>query len=214
MRSIHIRRLLRSVAAPVIASAVIACSGAAPTDSPGQPSGLASAPSSGHVVASPSPLTATGAKAAIVGEWVGVLDCERIVAMLKAAKLEAFINDTVIGNGLIADVPEGGKLKDATHPCVGAAEQAHSHFFTAAGAFGSKDARGYQVDDAKWQLEGDRLVIADQSFGYKLEGDRLTLTPPKVDLSTCTTKACRSAAVWALLVAMPGQTWTRAEITP
>jgi hypothetical protein len=111
-------------------------------------------------------------------------------------------------------VPEGGKLKDPTHPCVGAVQQRHSHFFTAAGAFGSKDARGYQVDDGKWQIKGDKLVIEDQPFGFDIQGDELTLTPPKVDISKCTTKECRFTAAWVLMVAMPGQTWTRGTISP
>jgi hypothetical protein len=145
---------------------------------------------------------------------VGVHDCDHIVSMLKAAKLDAFINGAVVDNGLIPDVPEGGKLKDPAHPCVGAIQQRHSHFFTAAGAFGSKDAHGFQVDDGRWQIEADRLVIADQPFGFHIDGDQLTLTPPKVDIATCTTRECRSTAAWALMVAMPGMTWTRGTITP
>ena len=39
------------------------------------------------------------------------------------------------------------QLKDPAHPCVGAVQQRHSHFFTRDGQFGSKDFRATQVDD-------------------------------------------------------------------
>ena len=45
-------------------------------------------------------------------------------------------------------------------------------------------------------------------------GDELTLTPPKVDISKCADKECRFKAAWVLMVAMPGQTWTRGIIAP
>jgi hypothetical protein len=207
---------VRAVAIAVIAVIAAACGGSAATAPPSSvPATAASAPStrtSGAPVSTGSP--AAGSNAAIVGEWVGIHDCERIVAVLKAAKLDEFINESVVDNGLIPAVPEGGKLKDPAHPCVGAVEQRHSHFFTGAGAFGSKDAHGFQVDDGRWLIKGNRLVINDQPFGFQIDGDQLTLTPPKVDIKKCTTKDCRSAAAWVLMVAMPGMTWTRGTITP
>jgi len=208
---------VRITIAVTIAVAVVAACGAgsASPSATAQPTVVPSTPSSAPSPASsPAASTATGAKPAIVGEWIGVHDCERIVAMLKAAKLDEFIEESVVGNGLIPDVPEGGSLKDPAHPCAGAVQQRHSHFFTAAGAFGSKDAHGFQVDDGKWQIQGDKLVIGDQPFGFHIEGDALTLTPPKVDISKCTTKACRFTAAWVLMVAMPGQPWTRGTISP
>jgi len=216
MASSLLARTRIALAAAIAAAVVAACSGgSASPPTTARPAIVASTPSSASSPASsPAASTAPGAKAAIVGEWIGVHDCEHIVAMLKAARLDEFVEESVVGNGLIPDVPEGGKLKDAAHPCVGAVPQRHSHFFTSAGAFGSKDARGFQVDDGKWRIQGDKLVIGDQPFGFKIVGDELTLTPPKVDGSTCTTKACRSTAVWVLMVAMPGQTWTRGAISP
>ena len=208
-------RTLRVVVA-AIAVALGGCSSA--TSSAPATAGPTAAVSTPTQVAnpglSPSAAAATGSSAAIVGEWVGVHDCERIVSMLKAAKLDEFVNESVVDNGLIPDVPEGGELKDPAHPCTGAVQQRHSHFFTAAGVFGSKDAHGYQVDDGRWQIKGDKLVIADQAFGFKVDGDDLTLTPPNVDISKCTTKECRFAAAWVLMVAMPGTTWMRGTITP
>ena len=113
--------------------------------------------------ASPSPSAEASPSAAnaIVGEWVGVHDCERIVAMLGDAGLDEFLGDAVYGNELIPGVdPSTATLKDPSKPCDGAVERQHSHFFTAAGEFGSKDFRGQRVDDGTYTLEGeDGLVI-------------------------------------------------------
>ena len=92
-------------------------------------------------------------------------------------------------------------------------QRAHSHFFTADGQFGSKDFAGQQVDEGAYRLEGDDIVVIDdQPFHYSIDGDELTLVPPKVDISSCTTRECRFAATWVLMVAMPGTTWKRGEI--
>ncbi len=59
----------------------------------------------------------------------------------------------------------------------------------------------------------DIVVINDQSFRFSVDGDELTLEPPPVDISACTTQECRFMAAWVLMVAMPGTTWTRGTIT-
>jgi hypothetical protein len=194
----------------------VACSGSAANAPPsGAPSVAASTPSAQPSgVPIPTAAAGSGSSAAVVGEWVGVLDCARIVSALKDAKLDASINEAIVSRGLIPDVAAGGAPKDPAHPCAGAVQQRSSLFFTRTGAFGSKDARGFQVDTGIWQMKGDRLVINDQSFGFDVKGDALTLTPPKVDSATCTTRDCRTTAAWALLVAMPGMTWARGSITP
>jgi hypothetical protein len=153
---------------------------------------------------------------AIVGEWVGVLDCERIVTMLGDAGLDEFLGDAVYGNELISGVdPRTATLKDPSKPCDGAVERQHSHFFTATGEFGSKDFRGHRVDDGTYTLEGnDGIVITGKRFTYEIRGDELSLEPEPVDIATCTTKECRFGATWVLMVAMPGTTWTRGEISP
>ena len=67
-----------------------------------------------------------------------------------------------------------GDLKDPTKPCDGAVERQHSHFFTADGAFGSKDFDGQQVDDGTYTLEGnDGIVINGKRFTYEVQGDEL-----------------------------------------
>ena len=80
--------------------------------------------------------------------------------------------------------------------------------------FGSKDFDGQQVDDGTYTLEGDEgIVINGMRFRYKIDGDELSLEPEPVDISACTTKECRFGAAWVLMVAMPGMSWTRAEIS-
>jgi hypothetical protein len=100
--------------------------------------GCAAGTASPPPTASPTPVTAYAepSQPAIVGEWVGIHDCERIVAMLGEAGLDEFLADAVYGNELVPGVtaPEG---RDPTKPCDGAVEREHSHYFTAAGEFGS-----------------------------------------------------------------------------
>jgi hypothetical protein len=201
------------VAAVAVVIAFAACGGG--TASTAAPSSLAPpsvAPSSPPPSAEASP----SATSAIVGEWVGVHDCERIVAMLGDAGLDEFLADAVYGNGLIPGVdPSTAALKDPSKPCDGAVERQHSHFFTAAGEFGSRDFHGNDVDDGSYTLDGeDVIVINDKRFKYEIQGDELSLEPEPVDISKCTTKECRFVATWVLMVAMPGTTWTRGEITP
>ena len=201
----------------VVVLIVAACGG--PTPSATQSAPIASA--SPIVTASPS-TAATGSPSAaaqaspIVGEWVGTHDCGRILKILTDSGLEEFLGDAIYGNGLVPGVdPSTTTVEDPAHVCDDAVPRAHSHFFTAGGQFGSKDFNGQQVDDGSYRLEGDDvIVINDQPFHYTINGDELTLEPPTVDISTCTTKECRFTATWVLMVSMPGTTWTRGEIPP
>ena len=174
------------------------------------PASASPSPSSAAPSVSPSP----SAEPAIVGEWVGVHDCGRIVTMLTAAGLDEFLADAVYGNELASGDPNAVVADPAT-VCEGAVQRQHSHFFTAAGEFGSRDFNGDRVDDGTYVLEGtDGIVINGSRFKYEVDGDELSLEPEPVDISACTTKECRFQATWVLMVAMPGTTWTRGEITP
>ena len=206
-----------AIVAIALALVPAACSGGA------VPSAVSSVPSPEPSIAEPSiaePSTAAPATtepstgSAIVGEWVGVHECARIVTMLTDAGLEEFLGDAVYGNELIPGVdPSTTTLKDPSKPCDGAVERQHSHFFTADGAFGSKDFNGQTVDGGTYSLEDDgAIVINSMQFQYQVDGDTLTLQPDPVDISACTDKMCRFYAAWVLMVAMPGTTWTRGEI--
>ena len=149
--------------------------------------------------------------ASIVGEWVGVHDCDRIVTLLHEAGLDEFIAEQVFELVPGLDSPED--LEGRADPCEGAELRQHSHFFTVDGSFGSRDYRGQQVDDGRYELVGDDVaVINDSSFHYRIDGDSLYLTPDPVDTSDCTSRMCRFEPVWVLTVAMPGMPWTRGSI--
>jgi hypothetical protein len=175
------------------------------TGSLGSPTGgTASAPPAS---AAPSP---TPAAVAIVGEWVGQHDCATIETLLETAGLEEFLLEAVVGNELIPGVTDERQLEDPDDPCKGAVVREHSHFFTADGRFGSRDFNGRQVDDGFYQLENEDIVIInDQTFHYRIDGDSISFTPDPVDISACTTKLCRFMASWVLMVAMPGTTFTK-----
>ena len=202
------RRMYPALAA--LSLVVMGCSGST-ASAPGASQSTPVSPT----LASPSVTVASASptQAAIVGEWVGVHDCERIVSMLREAGLEEFLADAVYGNGLVAGDPAASGLKDRAHPCEGAVQRQHSHFFSASGEFGSKDFNGQRVDDGTYTLEGDDVIVINgKRFKYSIAGDKLSLDPEPVDISACTTKECRFEATWVLMVAMPGMAWTRGEI--
>ena len=192
----------RSMMAAVLLSAVTACGGATPS---------ASTPPS-SVLSSESPAAvASSAADPIVGEWMALHDCDTIYALLTDAGLDEFVAEQIYGNELVPGVPpDTSELQDPGQPCAGAVDREHSHFFTADGAFGSRDFNGDQVDDGEYSLvDADTIVINGQEFQYRVDGDQLELTPEPVDISTCETKECRFMAAWVLLVGMPGTPWTR-----
>lgn len=133
--------------------------------------------------------------------------------MLRGAGLDEFTVEQIYGNGLVPGVDSEADIADPSQPCAGAVIRAHSHVFTADGRFASRDFDGEQVDDGSYVIEGDdTVVINGVPFGFRIEGDELTLVPKPVDTSVCTTKECRFPAAWALMVAMPGTSWTRGTI--
>ncbi len=184
--------------------------------SPNRSGASAAPPSAESTAASPvaaTPSPSTAALPAIVGEWVGIHDCERITTLLGEAGLDEFLLEAVYGNGLVPGATTEADLKDPTQPCLGAVQRAHSHFFTAGGGFGSRDFNGQQVDEGGYKIEGDDLIdINGSKFRFHIDGEELTLEPEPVDISQCTTKMCRFEASWVLMVAMPGATWTRGSI--
>lgn len=200
-------RVKRSTILSAVVLAVAACGG---TPTSAQPAASRSVEASTVIEPSPSP-SASDETPAIVGEWVGVHDCQRIVTMLIDAELIEFLADPL--EQLVPGDPTVAARDPAT-ACDGAVQREHSHFFTADGEFGSKDFHGQRVDDGTYTLQGeDSLVINDQRFKYEIDGDELSLDPEPVDISACTTKECRFTATWVLMVAMPGVTWKRGEIS-
>lgn len=84
---------------------------------------------------------------------------------MTAAGLGAYAAESVAGDGFIVGVTQAKDLKDPKHPCVGAIEQKHSHFFTADGKFGSRDANGQDVDDGTWRQTDSKTIIIGPANG-------------------------------------------------
>lgn len=146
----------------------------------------------------------------IVGEWQRRTTCqERVTAMTKAG-LAKYAAESVAGDGFIPGVSSAKELKDPKHPCTGAIRQLHSHFFTADGQFGSKDAAGQQVDEDSYQLVDSSTIRIgiDHPVDFHFtvtDGTTLRLTPV---MPACAAKGCFEAQ-WAVAVSYLGLPWTR-----
>jgi hypothetical protein len=102
-------------------------------------------------------------------------------------------------------VPSAEDLdRDPKEPCRGAKPRLHSHFFTADGAFCSRDENGEEVDSGRYEVvREDRLVINDVLFNYRIRGDVITLEPVTPECTPC------FAHAWGISVASPGGAWER-----
>lgn len=144
---------------------------------------------------------------ALVGEWQRLQKCAELERVVKNAGLQQrLLVQAVAGDGWIPGVSAVEQIKDPAHPCVGAKARLHSHFFTADGQFGSRDAVGQQVDDGHYRLAGQHTLIIDKfTFHYTITGgDTLALTPV---LPKCA-PGCDDA-LWTVSVAFAGYTWHR-----
>jgi hypothetical protein len=152
---------------------------------------------------------ATGSAQEIVGEWQRETTCGELVQALRNAEMGELVDEFIAGNGFIpgigVDEPEQIDLKQ---PCKGAVPRVHSHFFTNDRRFGSRDWNREQVDDGRYRVIGDKLVISkefpDVTFRYRIEGDTIILDPLNIPAG-CTTFRCG----WSVAVAYPGKTWKR-----
>lgn len=125
--------------------------------------------------------------------------------MTKAGLQHDVLLEFIAGDGWIPGVTKVSQIKDPTHPCVGSVDRKHSHFFTADGQFGSRDANGQQVDDGQYQVVRDAFVIDSVTFHYTItDGDTLSITPETPDCAP----SCFEAG-WSIAVAFPGYTWHR-----
>jgi hypothetical protein len=144
----------------------------------------------------------------IVGEWSRTTTCQQRADALEAAGLGRFAAEHAAGDGFVPGVTSVDQLDDPEHPCKDAVPMVHSHFFTADGQFGSRDADGNQVDDGSYELQGDDTVVVGKvTFHYSISPDGTTLKLDPV-LPGCAKKGCWDAQ-WAVAVAYPGLTWRR-----
>jgi hypothetical protein len=147
----------------------------------------------------------------IVGRWERVTTCQELVSALTKAGLRKTAPAILAGNGFVPGTPQ--QLAARTNICKGAVARRHSHFFTAAGQFGSVDYNSQQVDDGSYRLLDIRTVrINDGKFHFRIKGRELRLEP--VISAAARRKALAdplqfSTAGWQVAVAFPGHAWKR-----
>ena len=188
--------MLRTVAALAAAGLLAGCA-----------AGVAVSPvPTASSVATPAP-TSAGSQG-LAGTWLGVHNCQRIFDLMTGAGMpeQALLN--IVDAGVLPGVDQVSDIADPAHPCVGAVDVKHSHFFTAGGIFGSRDANGRQVDDGHWSIvDGSTFEIGGVQFHYRVDGDTLRMEP--VSVGSCPTNGEWCQEAWKLMVAMPGMAWTR-----
>jgi len=147
----------------------------------------------------------------LVGRWERVTTCQELVNALTKAGLRKTAPAILAGNGFVPGTPKQLAAKAAI--CKGAVPRRHSHFFTAAGQFGSVDYNGQQVDDGSYRILDARTVrINEGKFHFRITGRELRLEP--VISAAARRKALAqplqfSTAGWQVAVAFPGHAWKR-----
>jgi hypothetical protein len=188
----------------LIAMLVAGCTSAPPSAEPTASALPAAASSSLSPTVRPTP----SAQPELVGTWLGVHNCQRIIDIMTSAGMpeQGLLN--VAESGTIPGVTTVDGIADPKNPCVGAFDVEHSHFFTASGLFGSRDSNLRQVDDGKWEIvDGHTLEINGTRFEFHVDGDELRMEPEEVGECPVNGQWCPEA--WKLMVAMPGMAWTR-----
>jgi hypothetical protein len=177
-----------------------------------------SPPSATPTQASASPASTTPTEP-IVGRWQRTTTCQELVADLTKAGLQPLVPYAWLGQTSAkgeSSFASGSPKPTMSHPCTGAIARLHSHFFDQHGQFGSLDWTGGQVDDGPYRIIDDHTIQIGSpgtTFHYKVQGDTLTLDPviTQTMLSAALAKPQDfSDAGWAVSVAYPGSTWTRA----
>jgi hypothetical protein len=175
-----------------------------------------SVPAAGTPNADASPVES--AVPALVGRWERVVTCQEMVGELDKAGLGPLTRYAWLGQtsskGETSYVA-GSPTPTLSHPCTGAIDRQHSHFFTQDGQFGSLDWNGGQVDDGTYRIVDDHtMFIGLVTFHYVIQsGETLKLTPgitkEMVSQAVADPKNF-SPALWAVAVAYPTYSWARA----
>jgi hypothetical protein len=159
----------------------------------------------------------TTSAAGLVGRWQRVVSCHELATALDRAGLAPLAQYAWLGQTSstgVGSFAQGSPPPTTAHPCRGALNRTHSHFFTADGKFGSLDWLGDQVDDGTYRILGARTVqIGGVTFHYEiLHKNTLAMSP--VITTAMLRKALAhprkfSSAGWAVSVAYPGSIWKR-----
>ena len=160
------------------------------------------APSSGPAMGPANPL---------VGDWQRTNSCTAFVKAMRRAGLGRGLREWLVGAGYF----RSARRIDPARPCRHARNVKHSHFFTAAGGFGSRDENGKQVDDGDYQIIALRTLAFPshaKEFGHKVKV-HYRFTGGKLRFSVvvphpCTGK-CRDVMGWALSAFYAGPPFTR-----
>jgi hypothetical protein len=110
----------------------------------------------------------------------------------------------------------GSPTPTLSHPCIGAIDRQHSHFFAQGGQFGSLDWNGGQVDDGTYRIVDDHtILIGLVTFHYAIQSDEtLKLTPvitQEMVSQALVDPKNFSPALWAVSVSYPDYSWARAQ---
>jgi hypothetical protein len=153
-------------------------------------------------------LPAKPAPPALVGTWLGMHNCQRIIDIMTAAGMPEQALMNAAESGTIPGVATIEDIDDPENPCVGATEMPHWHYFNADGEFGSLDMNRQRVDDGRWLIvDADTFEINGTRFTFQVDGDQLRLAPE--DVGTCPVNGQWCPEAWKLMVAMPGMAWIR-----
>ena len=206
------RRTLALMLALGALAATTVTTGCSSNSSTPQPSGTSRSP-----VTSPTGTAVAG----LVGRWERVVTCQELVSELGKAGLGPLAPYAWLGQTSstgLSSYAAGNPKPTKAHPCTGALNRAHSHFFSQSGQFGSLDWLGGQVDNGPYRILSNNTVDIGSppiaaAFHYRiLHGDTLMLSPvlTKAMLRQALAHPQKfSAAFWAVSVAYAGSTWKR-----
>jgi len=180
--------------------------------------------------AAPSPSTSassTTRPVAIMGQWTAKVDCRTAELALAAAGLRRAEAAYLLDYFPSATAQQ---LAKKSNICEGAPAPAqHSHFFTAAGLFGSLDQSGKQVDDGIYVVTASELYIcasdagtcspanAGGHFKYAITGEALSLEPvitPAQKAEALDHPLDFKDAGWMVSLARAARVWQRTECVP
>jgi hypothetical protein len=196
----------------LMASLVLAsCAGA---------TGSSALPAASTTAAPPSaPASAEGSVTAVslVGTWTRTQDCATMLAAFEAAGLAESHAEWIVGNWVGDPAEVDWNPEDICAAARGA--EAHSHFFTADGEFGSLDAQGDVVDGGDYAVvDQDTLSFPSHSTEFGYEGQILVdyvvtddTAEFEVLMQTECDASCLQAHAWALSAFYAADPWTRSE---
>ena len=207
-----------SIVAAVALTVVLAACGAGSSSAPASAgSGSPSAPASAAPATPATPSTVSSAASAgtLIGSWHRAQSCQDMRAAFQRIGLAESHEDWLAGNFF-----GGSPAPTGDDACAGAQGPfEHSHFFTAAGGFGSHDENGQQVDDGDYAvIDADTLSFPSHQAEFKVgvpllvdyvvSGDTATFT---VALPASCDAACRDGYAWATSAFASGP-WARGDV--